>query len=121
MGSSDEPWVDDDAGQLVRPYTLTGGRTVPSTRLDLVSMVLATGRVPEAQLAPEHAEALKLCRSPTSVAEIAAHLQQPLMVTKVLLSDLIEWQAVTTRSPAAGPEYADRERLEALLDGLRRL
>ena len=45
------------------------------------------------RLDPEHAEALELCHVPTSVAEVAAHLKQPVMVTKVILSDLIEWEA----------------------------
>lgn len=115
----DEQWLDEAAGELVRPYTVTNGRTEPTTRLDMMSMVLATGRVPASRLYPEHAQALRLCDAPTPVAEVAARLRQPVMVTKVLLSDLIEWGALSTRSHGAG--FADRERLEALLDGLRRL
>ncbi|OEV13042.1 multi-component regulatory system-3, partial [Streptomyces nanshensis] len=26
-GSGDEPWLDDEAGRLVRPYTVSEGRT----------------------------------------------------------------------------------------------
>lgn len=115
----DEPWLDNEAGHLVRPYTLTGGRTRPATPLDLVSMVRATGRVPPGRLDPEHAQALDLCHIPTSVAEIAAHLRQPVMVTKVLLADLIQWDVVTTRAPGAANHSTDRQRLEALLHGLR--
>jgi hypothetical protein len=117
--SEDEPWLDKDAGQLVRPYTLTNGRTRPTTPLDLVSMVRATGRPAHGRLDPEHAQALELCRTPTSVAEISAYLQQPVVVTKVLLSDLIEWEAVTTRAPSATADSTHRQKLEALLDGLR--
>ncbi|WP_225978640.1 DUF742 domain-containing protein [Gandjariella thermophila] len=115
----DAPWLDGDAGQLVRPYTVTNGRTKPSKPLDLVSLVRATGLAPHRRLDPEHALALELCRTPTSVAEIAAHLRQPVMVTKVVLSDLIEWNAVTTRAPGATADSTDRQRLEALLHGLR--
>jgi hypothetical protein len=115
----DEPWLDNDAGQLVRPYTVTNGRTRPTAHLDLVSLVRATGQLPPRHLDPEHAQALELCRMPTSVAEVAAHMQQPVIVAKVLLSDLIEWDVVTTRAPGATADSTDRQRLEALLHGLR--
>jgi hypothetical protein len=72
------------------------------------------------RLDPEHDQALELCHVPTSVAEVAAHLQQPMMVTKILLSDLIDWGAVTTRLPGPTANSTDRHTLEALLDGLRK-
>ncbi|MBB1252944.1 DUF742 domain-containing protein [Streptomyces alkaliterrae] len=115
------PWLDDDAGRLVRPYTVSGGRTRPSGRFDLLTMVMATGSRPHSQLGPDHAQVLGLCGGPTSVAEIAAHIRQPAVVTKVLLSDLLECGAVTTREPALlGPDPTDRDLLEAVLHGLRK-
>jgi hypothetical protein len=119
-GRQDEPWLDDDAGRLVRPYTVSNGRTRPTTKLDLLSMVMATGRVPKAHLEPEHARALGLCDDPTTVAELAAHLKLPAIVTKVLLSDLVDYGAVTTRPPRPAADTTDRSLLEALLDGLQR-
>jgi hypothetical protein len=119
-GSQDESWFDDAAGQLVRPYAVTNGRTHPTAPLNLLSMVRATGRVAPGRLDPEHDQALELCHVPTSVAEVAAHLQQPMMVTKILLSDLIDWGAVTTRLPGPTANSTDRHTLEALLDGLRK-
>ena len=116
-----EPWLDHDAGPLLRPYTLTNGRTSPSASLTLLSMVRTTGRMQPERLAPEHANALELCRAATSVAEVAAHLQQPAVVTKILLSDLIDWGAITTRAPAAVNEPPDRHLLKALLHGLQQL
>lgn len=109
-------------GLWERPYTVTGGRTRPSTTLDLMSLVRATGKgnVALERLGLEYAQALRLCRVPTSVAEVAAHLGQPVMVAKVLLSDLIESGAVTARFPALF-DAPDPAQLEALLDGLRRL
>lgn len=105
-----------------RPYIVTNGRTRPNTALDLMSLVRATGRgkVPLERMGREHALALRLCSAPTSVAEVAAHLRQPVMVAKVLLSDLIESGAVTTRAPRA-TDATDPARLKALLDGLRLL
>jgi hypothetical protein len=121
FGPDDDPRIDPDGELWVRPYTVTNGRTRPSTALDLVSLVRATGRgmVAPERLGLEHAQALELCHSPTSVAEVAAHLRQPVMVTKVLLSDLIDSGAVTARFPTF--DSTDPARLEALLDGLRRL
>lgn len=116
----DEAWFDDDAGRLVRPYTVSGGRTRPTTALDLLSMVMATGRSPQGQLDVDHAKALGLCSSPTSVAEVAAHLRLPVVVTKVVISDLVDSGTVTTRAPAPAVDPTDRSVLEALLDGLQR-
>jgi hypothetical protein len=119
-GPRDELWLDDDAGRLVRPYTVSNGRTRPTTKLDLLSMVMATGRVPRAHLEPDHARALGLCTSPTTVAEIAAHLKLPAVVTKVLLSDLVDCGAVSIRAPGPAADPVDRSVLEALLNGLQR-
>ncbi|WP_432247001.1 DUF742 domain-containing protein [Streptomyces sanyensis] len=114
------PLLDDAAGRLIRPYTVSGGRTRPTTALDLLSLVMATGSAPQGQLGPEHSLALGLCRGPTSVAEISAHLRLPAVVTKVLLSDLVDCGAVTARAPRAHDTPTDRSLLEAVLDGLRR-
>jgi hypothetical protein len=116
---------EDVAGydMWVRPYTATYGRTQPSTVLDLMSLVKATGRsrVSLERLGYEHALALRLCRVPIAVAEVAAHLRQPANVAKVLLSDLIDAGAVITRPPSADSYTDNPEILEALLAGLRNL
>ena len=116
----DESWLDGDAGRLVRPYSVSNGRTSPTNRLDLLSMVIATGGFPQAQLEPDHAQALALCRQPASVAEIAARLRLPAVVTKVLLSDLVDCGAVTARLPRRATGPADRLVLERVLDALQR-
>jgi Protein of unknown function (DUF742) len=116
----DEAWLDGDDGRLVRPYTVSNGRTSPSTSLDLLSMVLSTGGVPQSRLEPDHAQALALCREPASVAEIAARLRLPAIVTKVLVSDLVDCGAVTTQPPGPGTDSDDRFLLERVLDALQR-
>lgn len=118
--AGDGPWLDDAAGRLVRPFQVSNGRTRPSVALDLMSQVMATGATPLGYLGPEHAQALDLCRAPVSVAEIAAHLKLPAAVTKVLLSDLVDTGALTTKPPAYSHQPTDRALLEAVLDGLRR-
>jgi hypothetical protein len=118
--AGDGPWLDDAAGRLVRPYTVSNGRTRPTTALDLLSQVMATGATPLGYLGPEHTQALELCRAPVSVAEIAAHLKLPAAVTKVLLSDLVDCGGLTTKPPSFHHNPTDRSLLEAVLDGLRR-
>lgn len=116
----DEQWLDEAAGRLVRPYTVSNGRTEPSTRMDLLSMVMTTGRPPHGHLEPDHAHAFTLCHSPTTVAEVAARLRLPAAVTKILLSDLVDAGIVHTRSPGhpAGP--TTNAVLETILDALQR-
>ncbi|MEU8893100.1 DUF742 domain-containing protein [Streptomyces sp. NPDC048442] len=116
----DGPWLDDAAGRLIRPYTVSNGRTRPSTELDLLTMVMATGAALPMHLGPEHLTALGLCDDPMSVAEIAAHLRLPAVVTKVVLSDLVDCGAVLTHAPILQHPPTDRDLLEAVLDGLRR-
>ncbi|MGW0823473.1 DUF742 domain-containing protein [Streptomyces sp. NPDC002845] len=118
--TGDGPLFDDAAGRLVRPYTVSNGRTKPTAALDLLSQVMATGATPLGYLGPEHEQALELCRAPISVAEIAAHLRLPAAVTKVLLSDLVDCGALTTKPPTFHHNPTDRSLLEAVLDGLRR-
>lgn len=116
----DQSWLDADAGRLVRPYTVSGGRTRPSVALDLLSMVRATGRSLKVDLTPEHTLALDLVRAPVTVAEIGAHLRLPVAVAKILLSDLIDQGAVTARPPDPAADPADRDILQRVLDGLHK-
>jgi hypothetical protein len=120
---TDEPdglWVDDEAGRLVRPYTVAEGRTRPSTHFDLLTLVLATGERPQTYLGPEHEQALGLCGGPISVAEVAAYMKLPAVVTKVLLADLVQHEALTTRAPIESVALTDRDTLEAVLRGLQK-
>ena len=120
LGADDEHWFDDAAGRLIRPYTVSNGRTEPTTRMELLSMVMATGRRPQGQLGPDHAQALGLCGSVTTVAEIAARLRLPAVVTKILLSDLVDWGAVDTRSPDPMADASNPAVLENILNALQR-
>lgn len=119
MTGPDEATGGEDHDMFgVRPYAMTSGRTQPSTPLDLMSLVRATGSGPS-RLGVEHAKALALCQSPTSVAEIAGVLHRPVNVVKVVLSDLIELGAVIAKFTPG--EYSnDPAILEAVINGLRR-
>jgi Protein of unknown function (DUF742) len=119
VAAYDEPFLDDAAGRLVRPFTVINGRTRPTITMDLLSMVMATGYFPRGQLEPEHTRALSLCHQPTTVAEIAAHLRLPVAVAKVVLSDLIDCEAVSVRAPHPVADLTNRSVLERLLNGLQ--
>jgi hypothetical protein len=47
-----DPWLDEAAGRLVRPYTVSAGRTRPSTTMELLSWVVATGVQPGDRWSP---------------------------------------------------------------------
>lgn len=118
MSRTNGPLFDEDAGRRVRPYSVTNGRTSPSVELDMLSMVYATGHVP-VTMAPEHAHVLGCCTTPTSVVEVGAYIHQPLVVAKVLLSDLIHWEALAIAATA--PTAPDLHKLTRLLDALHKL
>jgi hypothetical protein len=120
-------WVDREAGPVVRPYALTGGRTDPSggTVLDLISVIVASGPPPTpAQsrgLGPEHRKLIGMCQDPMTVADAAADLALPLGVVRVLLADLVQQNMISVQPrPAARPQ-ASPDLLKEVLDGLRSL
>ena len=120
--SADDRWYDEAAGPLVRPYAMVRGRTRPqNVGLDLVSQVRTARALSDPSgWSVEHLEIIELCRSrPLSVAEVAAYLDAPLMVVKVLLSDLIQRGDLLARSPAQIVTMPDRNLLQAVLDGVR--
>ena len=120
----EDAWYDDDAGPVVRPYTMTRGRTQPIRgQFDLISLVVArrTAPPPSAPLSPEQVEILKQTRRPLSVAEIAAELDLPLGTVRVLLGDLLEAGLIETHEPLVLAESPSEELLEAVLAGLRAL
>ncbi|WP_285630449.1 DUF742 domain-containing protein [Actinoallomurus iriomotensis] len=87
-------------------------------KLDLVSLVIAIAQPPRG-MDPEHHKVLGLCRNPISVAEVAAHMRLPVAVTKILLADLVECEAMAMRAPSTTSGATDRVLLEKLLDGLQ--
>lgn len=116
--------ADGEFGLRIRPYTVTGGRTAVDPRLRVDSTVLATGRIAPGEIRADHAQALRLCQRPASVAEIAARLGIPVQITKILVSDLLAHAALTVRAaPQLDPrgDAADLHILEGVLNGLRRL
>jgi hypothetical protein len=120
-------WLDSEAGPVVRPYALTGGRTVPvgDALLDLISIVAASGPAPVSAgalaLGPEHRKLLELCQQPVTVADVTADIDLPLGVVRVLLADLIADGLIAVQQRRAPVPQARRDLLQEVLDGLRSL
>ncbi|MFJ6074163.1 DUF742 domain-containing protein [Streptomyces sp. NPDC093065] len=115
----------DAAGRLVRPFTLTGGRTRPS-RADFTLITTVTAVDPQpiraARPQPEHLRILRLCAEPVAVAEVAARLDLPVSVVVILLSDLLEAGRITARPPhLVSRANPDLDLLQKVRDGLGRL
>lgn len=120
MNSNGGPYVDERAGRLVRPYTVSAGRTCPSVAMQLLSTVVGTGTAPRWPLDLDHALALTACSQPVTVAEIAARLQVPVAATKVLISDLVECGAARVHPPEPLADCTNVPVLEMVLDALSR-
>lgn len=121
-------WFDDEAGPVVRPYAMTRGRTTSAAvaKLDLIAQVIADGPVDEPvadqSLSPEHLDIVDLCRdAPLSVAELAAELDLPIGVVRVLIGDLIDAELVRVSRPVPPAELPDESILREVINGLRAL
>src|SRR3954452_16730569 len=121
---ADDSWFDEDAGPLVRPFAMTRGRSRPGRHgLDMLRRVVEMGGAchdPGGE--PVYARILAACQRPVSVAEVSAAVDLPMVVVKVLLSDLIERGELLFRSPPRSQSpQTDRRVLQAVLDGVRNL
>jgi len=115
-------WFDEDAGPLVRPYAVTRGRTRPTRHdLEMTTLVVTARTDRHANVDREYAHILEICRRPLSIAEVSAMLNLPLVVVKVLLSDLIDWGLIIFRSPPRTSDVPQMELLQAVLNGIRKL
>ncbi|MEU6674512.1 DUF742 domain-containing protein [Streptomyces sp. NPDC046853] len=122
-------WYDHEAGPLVRPYAMTGGRTQSGptgVRFDLIALVTLDENAPgpgdDTALGPEHRSLIDLCRTETqSVAELAADADLPVGVVRVLLGDLLDMGCVKVGRPVPPAQLPDEKILREVIDGLRAL
>ncbi|QSB15477.1 DUF742 domain-containing protein [Natronosporangium hydrolyticum] len=119
---------NDPPSGLVRPYAVTRGRTRPRLEIALESLVETTvrGRSGAANggHGREHERIAALCDGRLqSLAEIAARMQLPLGVARVLIADMAAEGLVAVYEPALlnDNETVGTELLERVLSGLRRL
>jgi hypothetical protein len=125
MSPQDDGWMDEDAGPVARPYTVTAGRTRPQgeTYFDLIDVFVATGAPSPYNFSAgrEHHRILDLCQRPMAVADLAADVRLPLGVVRVLLADLFHTGLIDRiRQTPPGP-VTDKGLLQKVLDGLHAL
>jgi Protein of unknown function (DUF742) len=126
-GGTGDMWQGRDAGPVVRPYALTGGRTEPADGevIDLVTVVVAAPRAAEAQdavpLNPEQRRILSRCRQPITVADLASDMALPLGVIRVLLADLAVEGRIRVLPQRPLDEQPSADLLQEVLHGLRAL
>jgi hypothetical protein len=119
---------DEPSGALVRPYAVTRGRTRPKLDIAIEALIETTvrgrnagGRGGNGQ---EQQYIATLCDGRLqSLAEIAARMQLPLGVARVLIADMAADGLVAVYEPTSfdDNDAVGTELLERVLSGLRRL
>ena len=114
---------ESSSTRLVRPYTVTGGRTQPRYKLALEALVTATVYEPRdlSVLAPECQAILQFCLDWRSVAEISAVLRLPLGVARILVADMSAYGLVRIHQRDDSEGRPDLNLLERVLSGLRKI
>ena len=134
---AEQEWADDEVeqSQLVRPYTLTRGRTwhAESDAFDVIAQISAAeeGQGPDDDYPavdaedaqdPEQQAILELVRRrPLSVAEVAAETDLPLGVVRILLGDLLDAELISVSRPVPAAQLPDVGILREVIQGLRAL
>jgi len=117
------------SGRIVRPYTMTGGRSgvgLPTIALEALVAVTPAGMRMRGRFRWEAAEIIAQSRKETAIVELAANLEVPVGVIRVLAADLRDQGAITITEPptetvsdSSDNDYA--ELLHKVLDGIRAL
>jgi peroxiredoxin Q/BCP len=120
-----EPETADEPS-LVRPYTLTAGRTDSGVELPLEAPVEALNTPAKPPRWPRNdvrGQILTSCVHSPSVAEIAAHLSLPLGATRFLVGDLVSQGCLRVHATPGDSMTIDerRELIRRTLSGLRAL
>lgn len=113
-------------GRVVRPYVMTGGRTgfgAPSIALEAQIATTTHGLAMQHMFKWEAADILSWSREEKGLIELAALIDVPVGVVRVLVADLRSHGAVTISDP---PHFERRDSgytdlLEKVLDGIKSL
>jgi len=110
---------------LVRPYRLTAGRTDTTVHLPLEAPIQAMRAAYQQRWSPAdmRGRIVALCAKNPSVAEIAARLDVPLGVARVLVGDLVTAGYLRVQTSLTDRSTRDerRELIGRTLRGLRAL
>jgi uncharacterized protein DUF742 len=110
----------DATGRLIRPYAITGGRTgTDGDTIGLEAQIQANTRASSHLGAYrwEAAKLIELVQVPTALVEVAARLEIPIGVARVLIADLVRDGAVVVHVPQRSQSFTSL--LEKVLDGVR--
>lgn len=115
-----------EESRVVRPYTLTRGRTRPGRAdLPLEALVSAVSTAGDPSATFERRRIVELTTNEMlSVAELSAHLTLPLGVVRVLVGDLADDGLVLVHSgtpQSQAPAAAQLKVLESVLNGISSL
>ena len=113
---------DDETGRLIRPYAITGGRTATDgAEISLEAQIQASTRASTHLGAYrwEAAKVIELVQAPMALVEVAARLQIPIGVARVLVADLVRDGSVVLHVPEQTQSFTSL--LEKVLDGVRSL
>ncbi|WP_067970348.1 DUF742 domain-containing protein [Mycolicibacter icosiumassiliensis] len=121
----EESEARETEASLVRPYTLTAGRTHTDVSLPLEAPVqtLRAAQPNQWPVSDPRGRIIELCRAAPSVAEISARLNLPLGVARVLVGDLVTSGYLRVRPTLTEASTRDerRELIGRTLRGLRAL
>ncbi|MFD3422427.1 DUF742 domain-containing protein [Streptomyces decoyicus] len=109
---------------MVRSYTAMDGRATPSrSTLDEVTLLIADPKMPLAGMGAQAHRVMDLCLPGVlAVSEVAAHLELPGAVTKVIVSGLVDSGHLVARAPfVPTAEQHDEGLLRRVLHGLQKL
>jgi hypothetical protein len=112
---------DDQTGRLIRPYAMTGGRTLVDDNISLETQIQASTRASQhpGTYRWETAQLIELVQTPMALVEVAARMEIPIGVARVLVADLVADGVVIVHAPAKTQNFASL--LERVLDGVRSL
>jgi len=112
--------VPDGELRLVRPYTITGGRTRPTGEfIALEALVTVSAGGSDSSLRHELSRVVTICSEPRSLAEIAARIALPVGVVRVLVGDLVATGHVqVVNGQSSRPNAALLHRVLARLEAL---
>jgi hypothetical protein len=112
---------EEVTGRLIRPYAITGGRTDVNSDISLETQIHASSRASQHLGAYrwEAAKIVELVETPMALIEIAARIEIPIGVARVIVADLVSDGAVVLHLPAKTRSFGSL--LEGVLDGVRNL
>ncbi len=116
--------TEQEQGPLLRPYTITRGRTRPTgPEFDLMTIIRTAPSAFERPtgLTPEHLRILGICQTPTPLADLGAETGLSVNVLRILLGDLRERGMITARPQASVSQLPEERILLEVIQGLQAL